>query len=132
MGIFNLFHPQKAVSPEAQKWELMWNLWESGQAASPYQQLMTYQAEVNNGGHAQFFFNANNTGDLDAAAAEVLRILPEPLTQNLQTAFRIYTQHKNTDEEHMDSILADCDRLFYKSQEQIDLLLKEYANTLRL
>ena len=40
---------------EGQKWDKMLDLWVEGAAESPYAELMTYQAEVNNGGHDQYF-----------------------------------------------------------------------------
>ena len=42
----------------------MWDLWVEEEADSPYAELMTYQSEVNNGGHMQFFDNVSNTDDL--------------------------------------------------------------------
>lgn len=34
----------------------LWELWEGERVDSPYAELMTYQSEINNGGHSQFFF----------------------------------------------------------------------------
>lgn len=130
MGISKLFRSKKTISPEVQKQDKMWELWTNGQAASPYQQLMTYQAEVNNGGHAQFFFNTDNAGDTEITVREALRILPEMLSRNLQTAFLAYTQYRDTDEARMDQILADCDRVFYENEAEINALLKNYADTI--
>lgn len=132
MRIPKLFHSSKTISPEVQKQDKMWELWANGQAASPYQQLMTYQAEVNNGGHAQFFFNTDNAGDTEIAVREVLRILPEMLYRNLQTAFLAYTQYRDTDETRMDQILAACDRVFYENEAEINALLKNYVDTMQI
>lgn len=43
----------------------LWEHWEGERVDSPYAELMTYQSEINNGGHSQFFFNIENTGDLE-------------------------------------------------------------------
>lgn len=59
MGLFNIFKKTKQ-----QKWNKMWELWSEGKIASPYAELMTYQSEVNNGGHNQYFTNVENTSDL--------------------------------------------------------------------
>lgn len=128
----SLFHFRKKPAPEAQKQERMWELWAKGQAAPPYQQLMTYQAEVNNGGHAQFFFNTDNTETLDTTIKELLRVLPATLSQNLQTASQAYRQYRDMDEEHMDEILSDCDHVFYANGAEINTLLNEYADTMRI
>lgn len=65
MGVFGFFGKSKAEqSDEEKKWNKMWDLWAEGCAASPYAELMTYQSEINNGGHDRYFFNIENTGDL--------------------------------------------------------------------
>ena len=54
MGLFDLFRKSKAeLSDEQEKWNKMWNLWEENRADTPYAELMTYQSELNNGGHDQ-------------------------------------------------------------------------------
>ena len=42
----------------------MWDLWVEKKAETPYAELMTYQSEVSNGGHDQYFTNTENTGDI--------------------------------------------------------------------
>lgn len=131
MELFNFFK-RKSLSLEEQKWNKMWELWENEQAVSPYQQLMTYQSEVNNGGHSQFFFNVDNTDDLDTVVKEVLSVLPQALSQNLQTAFQAYKKYSDTDDNQIDKILDSCDEIFYENEEEIDALLKKYANTMEV
>lgn len=131
MGLFDFFK-RKSLSLEEQKWDKMWELWENEQAVSPYQQLMTYQAEVNNGGHSQFFFNVDNADDLEAVVKDVLSVLPQTLSQNLQTAFKAYKEYSDSDDEQMDEILDSCDDIFYENEEEIDALLKKYANTMEV
>ena len=65
MGVFDFLKKGKAeLSDEQKKWNKMWDLWTEGRADSPYKELMSYQSEVNNGGHDQYFFNTENTDDL--------------------------------------------------------------------
>ncbi len=65
MGVFRFFKKSKAEpTDEQKKWNKMWDLWAEGRADSPYAELMTYQSEINNGGHDQYFFNVENTGNL--------------------------------------------------------------------
>ena len=52
------------LTEEQLKWNKMWELWTEGHADSPYAELMTYQSEINNGGHSQYFDNVSNTSDL--------------------------------------------------------------------
>ena len=52
MGVFRFFEKNKAEpTDEQKKWNKMWHLWAEGRADSPYAELMTYQSEINNGGH---------------------------------------------------------------------------------
>lgn len=136
MKLFDLFKrrdKENSLSLEERQWNKMWEKWENEKADSPYQQLMTYDAEVNNGGHSQFFFNvANNTDDVEAVVNEILSILPQTLSQNLQNAFKAHKEYGNTDEDRMDEILDGCDDLYYENEEAINELLNEYAKTMKV
>ena len=131
MGFFKR-NKKKAASAEALKWDKMWQLWANGQVDPPYDQLMTYQSEVNNGGHSQFFYNAEDTGDLDDVVREVLSILPEELAQNLQTGHDAFKKYKDADDDCMDEVLDNCDDVFYENEEAINALLREFADRLEL
>ena len=67
---------QVSLTDEEKKWNKMWDLWSDEQAATPYAQLMTYQSEVNNGGHHQYFTNVENTSDLPNEISVLETILP--------------------------------------------------------
>ena len=65
MSFFDLFKKKKKEQPtEELKWNKMWDLWAEEKASSPYAELMTYESEINNGGHMQFFDNVSNTSNL--------------------------------------------------------------------
>lgn len=65
MGVFDFLKKRKSeLSREQKKWNKMWDLWAEHRADTPYAEVMTYQSEVNNGGHDQYFFNVEQTGDL--------------------------------------------------------------------
>ena len=60
MGLFDFFKKKKTetgLTDEQLRWNKIWDLWAEGKAKSPYSELMTYDGEVNNGGHDQYFFN---------------------------------------------------------------------------
>lgn len=123
---------KESLSSEEQQWNKMWEKWENEVADAPYQQLMTYISEVNNGGHSQFFFNVDNTDDIEAVVKEVLRILPQALSHNLLTAFKAYKEYCDSNEDRMDKILDSCDDIFYENEETINELLNEYADTMEV
>ena len=65
MGLFDIFKKKKVELTEEQlKWNKMWELWTEEKVESPYAELMTYQSEINNGGHCQYFSNVENVSDL--------------------------------------------------------------------
>lgn len=124
MCIFKLFKKRKYVlSKEDQKWNKMWSLWTEGQVKSPYAELMTYQSEVYNGGHGQYFFYIGDNGDLWKEIAALDSILPKELTSCLHAAYKEFIADKLSDE-----IIEQCDNVFYEHEEEINTLLQEYAN----
>ena len=101
MGLFDAFKKKKVELTEDQKkWNEMWELWVEGNAESPYAELMTYQSEINNGGHDQYFTNVENTSDLQKDMSVLESILSEKLKQNLQKAYQAYLllEEKEDDE----------------------------------
>ena len=121
------------LSDEEKKKNKMWALWEEERAESPYQELMTYQSEVNNGGHDQYFLNVGNTGDLRKEMAALETVLSERLQENLRSAYQAYLVlcEKESDEK-AEAILEQCDDVFDENEEEIDRVLKEYADRMEV
>ena len=133
MGLFDFFKKKKVELTEEQlKWNKMWDLWVEGKAASPYAELMTYQSEVNNGGHDQYFTNVENTGDLQKEMSALASILPQKLVSNLQKAYEAYLVSEETEEEKAEEISELCDDLFCENEGEINRLLEAYAAKLEL
>ena len=126
-------YQKEEVSILEQKWNQMWSLWEEGQADSPYAELMTYQSEVSNGGHDQYFFNVENTEDLQKEMAALNTILPIKLKNNLERAYKAYLalEEKENDEKSK-GILEECDDILYENEEALNCILREYANKIEL
>ena len=134
MGLFDLFKKNKAeLTEEQKKWNKMWEMWGEGKADSPYSELMKYQSEVNNGGHDQYFFNIENTGDLQKEMSVLETILPEEFRLNLRKAYSAYLAFcENDSDESAEETLENCDSAFYENEEPIDRILKEYAEKIVL
>lgn len=135
MGLFDVFKKNKKVglTEEQLKWNEIWKRWANGEMGSPYAELMTYQSEINNGGHAQYFSNVENTGDLQEQMSALEQILSEKLLTNLKKAYKAYlTLEENEDDEKAEEVLGQCDNIFYKDEEEINCLLKEYCLTIEL
>ena len=134
MGVFDFFKKKKVeLNEELKKWDKMWELWTEGQADSPYAELMTYQGEINNGGHSQYFTNVENTGDLQKEMNTLQTVLPLKFKENLKKAYEAYLELEAKEEdEQLEEVLNQCDRLFYEHEEELNNILKEYANTVKL
>lgn len=127
MGFLNVFRNRKAVCTDAEtKWDRMWDRWVKGVVESPYAELMTYQGEINNGGHDQYFTNVENKGNLEQELSALETVLPEPLKQNLQTAYQAYWLLEEREEKAVET-LEQCDRVFYAHEEEVQQILKEFA-----
>lgn len=129
-----MFKKKKAELTEEQlKWNKMWELWTEEKVDSPYAELMTYQSEINNGGHSQYFTNVENTGDLKKDILALETILSVKLKANLNKAYKAYlVLEEKEDDEKAEEILEQCDDVFYENEEEINHALKEYASKTEL
>lgn len=132
--LFNLFknkNKNKELSEAETQWNKMWDMWVDGKIASPYNELMTYQSEVNNGGHLQYFDNTGNVSDLSKEMSALNKILPDELRANLQNAYHAYLLFdENEENEESEEALEKCDDFYYKSEEKINSILESFCNTL--
>ncbi len=129
MGLFNIFKKKMPqLTQEELKWNKMWELWTEEKAESPYAELMTYQSEINNGGHDQYFTNVENTGDLQKEMSALEQVLSAKLKDNLNKAYKAYLvlEEKEADEK-AEEILDQCDDMFYENEKEINGILDEYA-----
>lgn len=120
------------MTEKDRKWNLMWDLWVAGKAASPYAELMEYESEVNNGGHSQFFFNAANCGYLKAQMEVILSALPEPLLANLKRGYDAFTAQDDIADDINDDLFSECDDVFYDNEGVLIEALEGYADSLSL
>lgn len=133
MGLFDFFKKKTVLTESQKKWNKMWALWAQGQVDSPYAELMTYQNEINNGGHDQYFSNFANTVDLQTEISALETILPSKLKNNLQKAYKAFLISEETeDDEKSEEIIAQCDAVFYENEKEISHLLEEYAAKIKL
>lgn len=134
MGIFDLFKKKKEqLTDEQKKMNKLWDLWAEGQATSPCAELMTYQSEINNGGHDQYFLNVESTGDLEKDLSVLETILPVKHRNNLNEAYQAYrVLEEKEDDESAAEILEQCDTLFYENEGEINHLLEAYAAKIEL
>jgi len=129
---FNLFKKKKEeelpLTEEDKKWNKMWDLWSDGEIESPYNELMTYQSEVNNGGHDQYFLNTSDNSDIEKELNALYEILPEEAKENLKKAYKAYLKlEENEDDEEAQEILENADDIFWENEEQITEIIKKRA-----
>ena len=134
MGLFDIFKKKEVeLTKEELQWNKMWDLWTEEKAESPYAELMTYQSEVNNGGHDQYFLNVENTGNLEKEMSVLEQILSAKLKENLKKAYQAYlVLEENEDDEDAEEILEQCDDTFWENEEEINQALEEYASKMQL
>lgn len=134
MGIFNFLKRKEPKLTENQlKWNKMWELWEDRKTESPYTELMTYQSEINNVGHDQYFTNVENTADFKKELFALESILSPKLINNLQKAYTAYlVLSQNDNDENAEKIIEQCDDIFYENEEEINKILEEYATKIKL
>lgn len=129
--MFKLFKRNKAKSglTESQlKWNKMWELWAEGKIESPFEEMMTYQGEVNNGGHSRYFSNTENVADVQKCISVLYEVLPKKLKINLENAYDAYMRlEKDETDEEAEGILEECDAVFYDNEQDIIKYLEAYS-----
>ncbi len=110
------------------KWNKMWELWSEGNIESPYNELMSYHGEVNNGGHYQFFSNTDNIEDTESVVEILCGILPADLKNNLKKAYKAYVNLENDrDVVCSEQNIENCDNIFYEKEDVIVKMLENYS-----
>ena len=133
--LFDIFRRKKknalddnSLAEENKQWNKMWDLWANGEIQSPYNELMTYQSEVNNGGHGQYFVNTENTSDLLKEMSGLNSILSDTLKENLKTAYEAHLllEQDETNEE-AEAVLEKCDDVFFQNEKDINAILESFC-----
>lgn len=133
--LFDIFRRKKknalddnSLTEENKQWNKMWDLWANGEIQSPYDELMTYQSEVNNGGHGQYFVNTENTSDLLKEMSGLNSILSDTLKENLKTAYEAHLllEQDETNEE-AEAVLEKCDDVFFQNEKDINAILESFC-----
>lgn len=132
MGIFDAFKKKNELTLSQQKENDMWELWVQGKTVSPYTELMSYESEVNNGGHSQYFFNTANCHDLEAAVNVLFSVLPEILRENLRRGYEAFCAQEEIDDDVNDDLFEECDDVFWANEQLLMDILKEYAESLTI
>ena len=130
MSIFDLFKRKKETLTTEEKLDRMWELWEIGGLKDPCAKLMTYESEVNNGGHSQYFYNIANCGDLAAEVEAVLSMLPEPLRENLNRGYTAFAAQEDISDDDNEELFEECDDVFYEHEQLLIDILYESAKSL--
>lgn len=129
MGLFDIFKKKKEKPLTAEEsWNRIWELWEMGDILPPLSNLLTYESEVNNGGHSQYFFNVANGGDLHAEVKGVLSLLSQPLHENLLRAYTAFSAQGDISDDVNDALFEECDNIFYKQEQLIINIIQQAAD----
>lgn len=132
MGIFDIFRKNKEISLDELKWNKMWELWVNDEIDSPYKELMMYQSEIGNGGHSQYFSNIHSIRKIKKEMTVLHKILPDDFIINLNTAYEAYLILEKNDDENALRIIEMCDNFYYDNEDEINLILEEYASKIEI
>lgn len=138
MGFFDIFKKKQpsttGVMPEiCLKMGKMYELLDEGKLESPYAELSTYQSEVFDSGHNQYFANAQSRGGVEKEMSVLDQILPAKLKENLHKAYEMYCAFKGDENNEMRQKILDLfDDVLYDNNEAITSILEEYADKLEL
>ncbi len=113
---------------QAERWNYLWDQWAKGELESPVSDLLHYHAEVNNGGHAQYLDNGIEGEELERTVYEAFSLLPSPLKENLARSFA--AKNEEFDDLSLETILDECDTLFYDNEELFNKLIQDLADKL--
>lgn len=132
MGLLSFLRKTKTeLSEEQVQWNKMWALWAEGRADSPYAELMTYQSEVNNGGHDQYFSNIESSEKMQKQMATLETVLSAELQSNLRHARSAFQSLSEKEEdEEAEAALEQCDEIFREREDEINSILNAYAAAL--
>jgi hypothetical protein len=111
------------ISEDEARMNKIWDLWPD-KIPSPTSELMTYQAEVNNGGHDQFFFNLENGGRLEETMTQLRSLLKGGRLENLERAYVAY-QNYDENEDYAQEVMEECDEIYYDHEDEINQLLEK-------
>lgn len=110
----------------------MWNLWTEDKIESPYKELMTYQSEVNNGGHSQYFCNIESNNDARSEINKVKKLLSKDLQENIEKAYKAYQKLEEVEDIESEEILEECDNLYYEKESEINDILEEFSSKIEI
>ena len=121
-----------ALTEEEKQWNRMWEMWACGETESPYTELMNYHGEVNNGGHAQYFENIGNNGDLAEEMNILYSVLSDELCDNLRKAYAAHLAlEQNPDDEKSEEVMENSDNVFAEREAEINGILENYCESLK-
>ena len=122
---------------DEEKWNKMIDLWSDYKLDDPIKDVITYDAEVQNGGHLQFFENCE--GEIEELMISLKKQLPEEMYSNLKEAYDLHKK-KNLTIETVDDYVEEAqlgdfdkfDNFYYDNENKISKIMQEYASTLEL
>ena len=119
------------------KWNYMIDLWVDNKLDNPIKHLITYDNEINNGGHLQFF--QNNHDELSEIIPVIKKYLSKNMSKNLQDAYELYLKiNPNIDsiesyvEVSQEENFEKFDNYYYEHDKEINKVLTEYSLTLKI
>ena len=130
LGLFGRKKEKVEFTESQLKWNKLWDMWAKGEIESPYDEILTYMGEVQNGGHYQYFDNTANIADVEKHVSALYSILPQNLCDNLKKAYEAYKILEGSEDDNQDAedVMERCDTLFYDNEEVVTDIIQKYAD----
>ena len=138
MSFWKKLFGKKEEDEGTRRWNAMWEAWEAGEIPSPYNELLTYDSEMQEGGHLQLFLNRALRGEnIFAVMAALRETLPAGHAENVAQAYRHYCLLGIDPENDADvcavledAPLAPFDVYYDEHEEELLDVLEAFADTL--
>ena len=124
----SLLDKTEEQNPELEeKWYKMWQLWMNDRLESPYQEILTYENEVRNGSHLQYFNWIQEHEDFEKTINIVsLNLEGTVLKPIFDKAYKAY-QELGENQSRAGEILRICDTTFAEQGDAIEEYLETIA-----
>lgn len=107
----------------AEKWNKLCEMWSNGTLCTPYNELFSYDSNIQGEGHLCFF--DNNKENLNDLIKILLENLLAKLSTNLKEAFELYKTSKYTEDS-----FTKYDNFYYENEELLIYILEDYSKEL--
>ena len=133
--LYSMVYEITGEDPETElelNWNKMWVLWMNKKMESPYQEILSYETDVRNGSHLEYFNwikdNENFEKTIDIVSKNLKGTVLETIFNQAYDAYQKIEKSKDEAEQ----ILSLCDKAFANEEDAIEKYLETIASKIDL